>query len=83
ENLGIASLLLGAGRKTKDDVIDPSAGIILAKKTGDRVNKGETIAILHTSEEKFISDAARVLSDSIIIGEVPPKAKPVIIGKVD
>lgn len=83
ENLGFASLLLGAGRKTKADAIDPSAGIVLAKKTGDRVEKGETIAILHTSRENCIPDAKRVLSDSICIGENPPEQKPVIIGRVD
>jgi len=83
ENLGIASLLLGAGRKTKADLIDPSAGIVLNKKTGEWVNKGETIAILHTSRENCVPDAVRVLSESICIGENAPEARAVIIGRVD
>ncbi|MDD4297929.1 MAG: pyrimidine-nucleoside phosphorylase [Ruminiclostridium sp.] len=83
EKLGIASLLLGAGRKTKTDIIDPSAGIILNKKTGDRIEKGEMIAVLHTSKANCVPDAIRVLNDSIYINEKPPEERPVIIGRVD
>ena len=49
EQVGIAASMLGAGRMTKDDVIDLGAGLILKKKTGDRVEKGETLAVLYTS----------------------------------
>ena len=83
EKLGIASVLLGAGRKTKTDIIDPSAGIVLNKKTGDRIEKGETIAILHTSKANCVPDAIRVLNDSIYINEKPPEERPVIFGRVD
>lgn len=83
EKLGIASLLLGAGRKTKTDIIDPSAGIVLNKKTGDRIEKGETIAVMHTSKANCVPDAIRVLNDSIYINEKPPEERPVIIGRVE
>lgn len=49
ESIGIAAMLLGAGRKTKDDKIDYSAGITLIKKVGDMVSTGETLCILHTN----------------------------------
>ena len=63
EKIGIAAVVLGAGREKKDDTIDMSAGIILNKKTGDKVTKGDIIATLFTcdkstfaaSEEKFLS----------------------------
>ena len=63
EEIGVAASLLGAGRKTKDDVIDLSAGIVLKAKTGDKVRAGETLATLFASdeslfcfaEEKFLS----------------------------
>jgi pyrimidine-nucleoside phosphorylase len=57
EAVGIAASLLGAGRKTKDDVIDLSAGIVLKAKTGDRVNKGEPLAVLYASDEHLFAAA--------------------------
>ena len=51
ESIGISAMLLGAGRKTKEDKIDYSAGITLVKKVGDKVNLGETLCILHTNIE--------------------------------
>lgn len=49
ESIGITAMLLGAGRKTKEDKIDHSAGITLVKKVGDKVNVGEPLCILHTN----------------------------------
>lgn len=49
EKIGISAMLLGAGRKTKEDKIDFSAGITLIKKVGDKVNTNDTICILHTN----------------------------------
>lgn len=49
ESIGIAAMLLGAGRKTKDDIIDPAAGITLVKKLGDEVKVGEVLCVLHTN----------------------------------
>jgi len=51
EQVGVAASLLGAGRMTKEDVIDLGAGLILKKKTGDRIEKGDVLAVLYTSEE--------------------------------
>ncbi|MCT4604529.1 MAG: pyrimidine-nucleoside phosphorylase [Marinisporobacter sp.] len=51
ESIGIAAMLLGAGRKTKADMIDYAAGITINKKIGDPVDCGETLCILHTNLE--------------------------------
>lgn len=53
EAIGITAMLLGAGRMTKDDVIDYSAGITLKKKIGDKVDIGESICIMHTNKEDY------------------------------
>lgn len=82
EKLGMASMLLGAGRKHKDDVIDPSAGIELVKKPSDKVEAGETIAVLHTSDENRIPEALGVLKTAIGISPDPVPGKPLILGKV-
>ncbi len=53
ESVGVASMLLGAGRAKKDDIIDYSAGIELKCGYGDYVNQGDTIAILYCSKNDF------------------------------
>ena len=49
ESIGISAMLLGAGRKTKGDMIDFSAGISLKKKVGDKVINGDILCVLHTN----------------------------------
>ncbi len=57
--IGLSAMRLGAGRETMKDKIDMSAGIVLSKKVGDRVEKGDLLAVCHTNKEK-VGD---VLSD--------------------
>lgn len=83
EKLGMASLVLGAGRKTKDDTIDPSAGIVLRKKTGERIEKGETLAILHTSHEQSIQEATDILNASLQVDETPAPGRPLVLDRID
>ncbi len=59
EAIGTTSVILGAGRATKEDEIDYAAGIELLKKTGDRVEAGETIAVLHTAKESVLCEVER------------------------
>lgn len=51
EETGLISLKLGAGREQKNSEIDPSAGILFDKTVGDKVSRGERLAVLHTSTE--------------------------------
>ena len=60
EEVGEVSVVLGAGRETKDSAIDFSAGIILHKKYGDKVEKGEALATLYTSKEAALKEAERM-----------------------
>ncbi len=57
--VGVAAMVLGAGRATKDDVIDPAVGIVLAKKVGDPVGVGEALAVVHGSDPTRADDAVR------------------------
>ncbi|WP_025690396.1 pyrimidine-nucleoside phosphorylase [Paenibacillus zanthoxyli] len=50
EEIGIAAMLLGAGRETKESVIDLAVGIVLSKKVGDAVSAGDTLAVLHIND---------------------------------
>ncbi|RLY77154.1 pyrimidine-nucleoside phosphorylase, partial [Staphylococcus hominis] len=49
--IGVASMMLGAGRQTKEDDIDLSVGIVLNKKVGDNVNEGESLLTIHSNRE--------------------------------
>ena len=51
--IGESAMRLGAGRETFDDVIDMSAGIVLQKKVGDKVAKGDTLCVVHTNKDDF------------------------------
>ena len=59
--IGSAACVLGAGRQTKDDVIDHAAGIILCKKPSDAIKSGDVIATLHTNREDTIADAEAMM----------------------
>ncbi len=52
EEIGVAAMLLGGGRETKESVIDPAVGIVLEKRLGDKVEKGETLAVIHANDEE-------------------------------
>jgi len=81
EKCGIAAGILGAGREVKDSPIDHAAGIMLKKKPGDPVKKGETIAELHSSDENRLSGAQAVFLSGIEYSDIKITAAPLIMGK--
>lgn len=76
---GAAAMKLGAGRVRKEDKIDPLAGVVLGKKCGDRVNAGETLATLYTSERERLSEAVELMEKAFVIDNAPPKKRKLII----
>ena len=83
EEIGRASLLLGAGRNTMADVIDMTAGIKLLRKTGDRVEEGETIALFYTSDEKKLPAAEKAYEEALTFSDEAPVLPPLIRGTVE
>ena len=71
EKIGVASLLLGAGRNTKDDVLDFSAGIILNKKTGDKIEKGELLATLYANDSSKFASASEKFKEALTFSSEP------------
>ncbi len=67
EQVGMASLISGAGREVKDAPVDPGAGLIVYKKIGDVVTKGEALAIIYSSDENKLSEAAKRLKEAYTI----------------
>lgn len=78
EGIGVASVILGAGRMKKDEKIDYSAGIVINKKTGDRVSKGETLCTLYTNDENAIEQAKKRYLSSLTFGQNKKEAEPLI-----
>lgn len=81
EMIGSSSVILGAGRVKKDDSIDFSAGIILHRKTGERVENGEVIATFFTDKKESIPSAEKLFLESITT-EKEKKERPALIYKV-
>lgn len=82
EMLGVSSLLLGAGRITKEDSIDYLAGIILHKKTGDFVKKGDVLAVLHAGDPSRFPEAARKFTEALELGDTAPHKAPLMIDRI-
>lgn len=73
KGLGEAAGLLGAGRLTKDDMIDPSVGFIVKKRIGDIVKKGDVLAEIHANDHSKLEEAAKKLEPCFIVS---PQAQP-------
>lgn len=78
EKIGISSVVLGAGRESKEDSIDFSAGIVLNKKTGDAVKKGDVLATLYTDREGSIGNAEKMFLEALSISDTAPAPKPLV-----
>ncbi|MDG5766076.1 thymidine phosphorylase [Balneolales bacterium ANBcel1] len=80
--IGMAGVELGAGRASKEDTIDPVAGIILDKKIGDPVKQGETIARCRTNKEETTDRVRQMLQDAVTVGSTRPETPALITDKV-
>lgn len=78
EKIGIASVMLGAGREKKSDRIDMSAGIVIEKKTGDEMTKGDVIATLFASDSSLFSAAEKQYLSAIEIKDEAPVKEPLV-----
>ena len=78
EAVGIASVLLGAGRNCKEDALDYGAGIVLKKKYGEAVRAGETIAVLYASEKERLAPAAEKFLSACTVQRERPNEEPLI-----
>lgn len=77
DEIGVAAMVLGAGRETKDDDIDLAVGIMLSKKIGDFVKEGETIAVIHSNKDD-VSKSIKIIQKHIHIAK-DPQEKPELI----
>ena len=78
EEIGISSVILGAGREKKDDIIDMTAGIILNKKTGDKIKMGDIIATLYTNNKNSLKSSKEKFIKAVEFSDEKPICIPLI-----
>lgn len=79
EEIGIASAMIGAGRDTKEDTIDPAVGVILEVKTGQKVEAGGVLCRLYFTKEDRITEAAERVEDAFRISSTAPEPRELIL----
>jgi len=75
--IGVSAMKLGAGRATMKDIIDMSAGIVLAKKVGDQVKKGEVLATAYTNKQG-IDDVLKDIHDAFVLSKEKVVVHPIV-----
>lgn len=83
EKIGITSVILGAGRETKESEIDFSAGLVIHKKYGEKISVGEPLATFYTSRKEKLSDAEKIYREALEIGKEEPKKIPLVFARVE
>jgi len=81
DSIGTAAMLLGAGRATKESTIDLAVGLVLRKKIGDKVSKGDSLVTIYSNFED-VQNIKKKLSESIAISKNPVTPPTLIIDKI-
>ncbi len=82
ERIGIASMILGAGRKKKEDRIDHSVGLEILKKIGDEVSEGEVLVRMYVSDKSDVENAKAMIESAYTISKSEVEKLPVIFDVV-
>ena len=80
--IGNAAMQLGAGRRSKDDVVDHAVGIVCTAKRGTRVEVGDQLAVVHARTEAGADEAARSVLAAYRFADEPPAERPVLLDVV-
>lgn len=80
-NTALAARALGAGRETKEDALDPAAGIVCQKEVGEKVVAGETVLTLHYSRRRRLQEAEEYARAAVEIGAYP-EMKPLVLNTI-
>ncbi|HSM76138.1 MAG TPA: thymidine phosphorylase [Bryobacteraceae bacterium] len=79
EYIGLASSMIGAGRATKEDVIDPAVGVILEVKIGSKVDSGGVLCRLYYTSDEHLEEASQLIEDAFRISGNAPDERDLIL----
>ena len=82
EKIGTAAQMLGAGRATKEDKVDPAVGLKMHVRVGYPIRKGDILCTLYINKEDGVEDAKRLLKEAIHITDGPVETEPMVYGLV-
>jgi pyrimidine-nucleoside phosphorylase len=77
--VGLAALHLGAGRRTKEDEIDHSVGVLCLKKRGDEVSPGDVLAEVHARDDASAAEAADAVLAAYDVAAEPPRERSIVL----
>jgi len=78
-SIGLAAMMIGAGRDTKDDVVDPAVGVILEVKVGQRVEAGAVLCRIYYTKEDRLEEAADLVEDAFRLSNASPEERELIL----
>ena len=79
EDIGLASSMIGAGRNTKEDSIDPAVGVILEVKVGQKVEAGAVLCRVYFTSDEHVEEASQQVEDAFRISSTPPEERELIL----
>ena len=82
EAIGLAAMLLGAGRAKSSDIIDPAVGFMLEKKVGDTVKAGETLLTMHVNANARVKEVTERVLAAYTIGTTAPAPRPLVLERI-
>jgi thymidine phosphorylase len=80
--MGVAGIVLGAGRSRKEDRVLPGVGITLLKVRGDRVRANDEVALVHADDEARLEEARRLVAGAYAVADEPPPDRPLVIEEI-
>jgi pyrimidine-nucleoside phosphorylase/thymidine phosphorylase len=80
--MGVASMILGAGRDRADATIDPAVGLVFEKKVGDAVRAGQRVCILYSNDRSRVPVALDMIREAIAISSDPVSPRPLVLERV-
>ena len=82
EGIGNAAQKLGAGRATKDDIIDPAVGLIMRVRLGDKIEEGDSVCTLYVNDDSNLPEIMEQLYDAVRITEEPADTRPMVLAVI-
>ena len=78
ERIGTAAQILGAGRATKEESIDPAVGLVMKKRLGDFVRADEPLCIMYVNDDSKLDSALEMFHSAFAYSEKKPEYRPMV-----